>query len=664
MKLLNKRDALVSRALVRSVTGKLGAFFAVASCAYSANYYVAKTGNDDASGGISTPWKTVAKAVSVASAGDTVYFRGGEWNERLLTVRSGTAGNPITFRNYPGEIPVLDATGLPFSGDPGVIEIFNNRHDIVIDGFEVRNLITIYTSKVPIGIKIVGESGTSPKNISILNCNVHSIRNTHNSDGANAHGIIVRGESTDPIRNIVISGNKVHDCILGQSEALVVNGNVDGFEITDCTVYNNNNIGIDIIGYEGNISASLDFARNGVVSDNLVYNCSSITNPGYGEYSAGGIYVDGGANILIERNKVYSCDIGIELASEHPNKSTNNITVRNNVLWKNNMGGIFTGGYESGLGSTDNCTITNNTLYQNDTIDDWSGEILIRDHTHNLTIKNNILIAAPRTNVLIQKDSSNTSGIVIDYNLYYASAGQNGSEWQWKTGSGDGYRTGYNNWKSGSGQDSHSTWGLAPFNKVSGAVGGFDFCYATGALPVDKGDPNFTPAVGETDISGGSRLLGIRVDTGAHEVGQPALTVLETWRQEYFGSTANAGNGADHFDYDKDGVVNLMEFAVTGGNPTKSDAIKNGGVLAVSRLANGSREMVFPRNSAAAALITYKLQGSAILSGSWSALATRNAGGTWITTAGVSVSESGGIVTVMDSRTASAQYFYSLIVEN
>ena len=663
MKLLIKRDRLVSRAMVRAVTGTAGAFLATATLAYSANYYVATTGSDSASGSISSPWETVAKAVSVAVAGDTVYFRGGEWNERMVAARSGTVGNPITFRNYPGEIPIIDGSGVNFSDGQGLIDIRNNRQNIIIDGFEVRDLTTSVKSKTPIGIAVLSESGTGPANITIRNCNVHRIKNNYNGEG-NAHGIIVRGESVSTITNVIIDNCQVHDNILGTSEALVVNGNVDGFQITNCTVYNNNNIGIDVIGYEGNISASLDFARNGVVSDNLVYNCSSISNPGYGEYSAGGIYVDGGAYILIERNKVYNCDIGIELASEHPNRSTNHITVRNNVLWKNHMGGIFTGGYESGLGSADNCTITNNTLYQNDTIDDWSGEILIRDDTHNLTIKNNILVAAPHTNVLIQKDSSNTSGIVIDYNLYYASAGQNGSEWQWKTGSGDGYRTGYSSWKSGSGQDAHSSWGLPPFNNVSGAVGTYDFCYAIGALPVDKGDPNFTPAIGETDIGGGSRLLGTRVDTGAHEVGQPAYTALESWRQLHFGSTANSGNGADLNDFDKDGVVNLMEFAVTGGNPKSSDANANGGVLKVARLANGSRTMVFPRNSGADGLITYKLQGSPGLTGSWSALATRNAGGTWITVTGVSVSDSGGIVTVTDSRAASGQYFYSLMVEN
>ena len=45
-----------------------------------------------------------------------------------------------------------------------------------------------------------------------------------------------------------------------------------------------------------------------------------------------------------------------------------------------------------------------------------------------------------------------------------------------------------------------------------------------------------------------------------------ALTAAEIWRQQYFGTTANAGTAADSFDADGDGETNLIEFA-TGQNP-------------------------------------------------------------------------------------------------
>ena len=54
-----------------------------------------------------------------------------------------------------------------------------------------------------------------------------------------------------------------------------MNGNVTHFQITRNVVHDNNNIGIDIIGFERTApDPAVDQARDGVVSDN-----SSITSP-------------------------------------------------------------------------------------------------------------------------------------------------------------------------------------------------------------------------------------------------------------------------------------------------------------------------------------------------------------------------------------------------
>lgn len=49
------------------------------------------------------------------------------------------------------------------------------------------------------------------------------------------------------------------------------------------------------------------------------------------------------------------------------------------------------------------------------------------------------------------------------------------------------------------------------------------------------------------------------------------LTALDTWRLLHFGNNENSGNGADLNDFDKDGIVNLVEFAF-GLNPTQNSA--------------------------------------------------------------------------------------------
>ena len=60
----------------------------------------------------------------------------------------------------------------------------------------------------------------------------------------------------------------------------MVNGNVTNFRITHNVVHDNNNIGIDIIGFERTApDPAADQARDGVVSGDLVYNITSRGNP-------------------------------------------------------------------------------------------------------------------------------------------------------------------------------------------------------------------------------------------------------------------------------------------------------------------------------------------------------------------------------------------------
>jgi hypothetical protein len=625
----------------------LGLSLALSPGAPAAEYFVAPGGNNNNSGTLGSPWATVAKATATAGAGDTVFFRAGTYGERLVAPRSGTAANPIAFRAYPNETPVLDATAVAFSDDAGIVDIRNKSH-LVVDGFEIRNLTTSNSSKVPIGVFIYGDpftGGTAPTNIVVENCRVHDIRNTHNSDG-NAHGIIARGEIVTPLSGIVIRNNEIYNNKLGYSEALVINGNVDGFEISGNSVHDNDNIGIDIIGFETGLSPAIDFARNGVVRDNTVYNCSSFANPLYNEYSAGGIYVDGGALTLIERNRVYQCDIGLELASEHPGRSTRDITVRDNIFWRNTLGGIFTGGYDAQRGATDNCTITNNTLYENDTLFDGTGEILIRNFTNNLSVRNN-LIVANSDGVFIQKDSANTTAIAMDYNVFFSSIGQNNSAWQWRTGGGNGSITGFSNFRNTSGTNTNSLWANPLFLNTSGAVGSYDFRIPSDSPARNAGDPAFVPASGETDIAGNPRVAGGRVDAGAYEATE-ALTALEAWRFFYFGTIENAGPAANGANGDHDSLENLLEFTLDRLNPTipdTSDAVPDFD-------ANG--DYAFRLNEGAIDSVTLRVQSTADLD-TWTDIATHAPGGNWIAVPGVSVTTVSRTITLHDARSRSAE---------
>ena len=86
------------------------------------------------------------------------------------------------------------------------------------------------------------------------------------------------------------------------------------------------------------------------------------------------------------------------------------------------------------------------------------------------------------------------------------------------------------------------------------------------------------------------------------------LTPQESWRQTYFGTTTNTGDAADLFDFDKDGLVNLLEFAL-GLNPTlgSSNQIPQGQI-------NGSNFVISFTQPAGVTGITYGAEWSTTLS--------------------------------------------------
>ena len=383
--------------------------------------YVSTTGSDSNPGTISAPWKTIQHAANSVQAGDTVYIRGGTYNESVSIAVSGSAtAGSITFQSYPGESAIVDGTGLvpSTSNTQGLINIQNQSY-VTVSGLEIRNYQTSSASAIPAGISVSG----SGSNIQILNNLVHNITTTSEKNG-NAFGIVVYGtEAPASLDSIMISGNQVYNLKTGNSESVTVNGNVTNFAITNNIIHDNDNIGIDAIGFEGvSSSPTYDFARNGVISGNTVYNITAINNPGEGnQYDADGIYVDGGSQIIVERNLLHDNDLNIEAASEHSGRVASFITIRNNVVYHGNSVGISIGGYASNVGGSDHITIVNNTLFQNDTKNTGSGELQVQYYATNNVFKNNIVYATSQGLFINNYTNSEPNPVDVDYNLYFSS---------------------------------------------------------------------------------------------------------------------------------------------------------------------------------------------------------------------------------------------------
>ncbi len=460
-------------------------------CLWMVDYTVAPIGGD---------YALIQDALDIAVAGDSIYVESGIYAEQIHFPRSGSQGaGSIRLLSAAGHAPVID--GASFSG--GNMVLIENRSYIELGGFEIRNLSGINDGS---GIRIIG-SGTQ--------LSIHD-NHIHHMCGDDAMGITVYGTEPVAISMLSISNNWIHDCEAARSEALTLNGNIDGFEVIENLVTDINNIGIDFIGGETSINPnSALVARNGICKGNTVMRARSIYEGGY----AAGIYVDGGRDILIEGNRVTECDLGIEIGAENAAVTTTGVIVRNNWIYLNDKVGLVFGGYEAAVGRTEDCLFLNNTCYLNDTLGEGLGELWIQYASSNM-VANNIFVGRP--GAAIHYSELGNSSNNLDYNLWFASSGS--PEWVWQ---GQFYPN-FASFQVGSGQDSNGLFTDPLLIDPSAGDG-----HLSEASPaVDRGDPAaLVTEVGDLDFDGQLRIV-TRVDIGMDELPSP-LTCLPSLFNEW-----------------------------------------------------------------------------------------------------------------------------------
>lgn len=384
--------------------------------------FVSPDGDDQNEGTKSKPFRTLHRASGEKTAGTTVQVREGTYHEILHVKHSGTSANPITFKNYKNEKVIISGKNVDEPKEDMALININDKDYITIEGFTVEDLSTSTADATVMGIYIMGSSS----HITLKQNHVHHIETQ--ADSGNAHGIAVY--ATGKIEDIQIRDNTIEKLRLGASESLVLNGNIDGFMIANNIVRQNNNIGIDLIGFEGTANRN-DFVRNGTVENNTVYNNSSYGNPAYGkDYAAGGIYVDGGRDISIQKNKVYHNDIGIEVTSEHNGKYAKDVRITNNKVYDNFYTGISLGGYDNERGGTKSSTISHNTIYGNDTKGLRGGQLLLQYNVKENRIEENTLTASD-SHIFLANDFATNKRNVITRNIYHKEEGQKGI-WIWE----------------------------------------------------------------------------------------------------------------------------------------------------------------------------------------------------------------------------------------
>lgn len=84
------------------------AFSLMLQCAYSAEYHVSNTGDDDGEGTNSNPFKTISQAAKIAQPGDVITVYEGVYRERVNPLRGGTSDDErIVYQAATGENVVI-----------------------------------------------------------------------------------------------------------------------------------------------------------------------------------------------------------------------------------------------------------------------------------------------------------------------------------------------------------------------------------------------------------------------------------------------------------------------------------------------------------------------------------------------------------------------------
>lgn len=478
------------------------------------NIYISVSGNDQNTGGIASPLKTIKKGLTVIKPGDTLFLRSGTYREKVNFLKSGNEGMYITVMPFPGEHAVISGEGLPVNGSEALITL-NTVSWIRLEGLDICNFKTYNAGTNVDGIVIKGGAN----NIIVRNNRVFNIENNATpQQGRSAHGIHVIGNTAVPITKVVIDHNEIFDCNTGYSENLTINGYVDGFEIRRNKVYNGENIGIVAAGgYAANSVPSYNYARNGIISDNEVYNILGASGPVptyQGKFGAPAIYIDGARSVVVERNKVYNNDRGIGVMSENAGFPTSNCVIRNNFVYNNFTSGIYLGGYEGqdGGGGTNNCSFVNNTLFYNNRelgyFGEVEGEFRLKQGCTNNIFKNNIVYARPDKGVFINKENTGGYANVFDYNLYY-SGGTN--KWIWDTVT----YPDFDSWRSAMGGDANSVAGVDP--KLAN-LSVPDLHIQPSSVARNTGFFSSVLIHGDTDVDNERRVFDEQIDKGADEI--------------------------------------------------------------------------------------------------------------------------------------------------
>ena len=269
----------------------------------AATYYVATSGKKGNPGTLAAPFPTITEGVNAAKrAGDTVYVRGGTYNEAVYVGNSS-----IRLAAYPGEVPVIDGKNkLKTPGVWGAL-IYLAGNSIELSGFELKN-------SAQYGLFMDGHHNAARK------------MNVHHSylNGATVRGDYGMVEDSRVWQNSRINYKGAGNGMWGAGLSAArdpVDGITEGAVLRRNVVYNNWGEGLSTFE-----------ARGGLLEDNVSYDNMYVN-----------LYVSDASDTVVQRNLVYTTPDsvslfgrpahGIAMANETTKNPLNRITVINNLVY-------------------------------------------------------------------------------------------------------------------------------------------------------------------------------------------------------------------------------------------------------------------------------------------------------------------------------------------
>lgn len=314
------------------------------------------------------------------------------------------------FRSKTKLVGTKDMLPLTTAKHGAFIYIGENTQQVIIEGLNLKGHKAGEQEIFAIFVE-----GKNISNLLIRNNKIH-----HFDSDRDAHGIAIYGSGIggkEAIRHVIIERNDVENMRTGSSESIVINGNVEQWEIKNNSIRNINNIAIDAIGGEGTSPTQIkqgrvlpnthDAARYGFIEGNNVSNMSTSNNPAYNneETWAGAIYIDGGHHIKITNNQVNNASWAYMLGAENC-VITRHITMTTNKAQKSRYGDLYIGGYAK-QGYQHDKTINCNPKTSKDD-DEGHGYIKY------ITIKNNQLLSKNTSEKTVTIEYRTTHAIIAE----------------------------------------------------------------------------------------------------------------------------------------------------------------------------------------------------------------------------------------------------------